>query len=370
MRVLYASRGYTPHDFRFLEALTATGHEIHFVGFDPGRKLESRPFPARISSIKWLNGIHKPRLFAFFLREVQLRDHIRTIKPDLVHAGPIQGVSALFALLRFQPLVSMSWGSDLLLQGRRRFGRWVAEFTLNHSDALICDAECVKAEALAMGYPPEKTIVLPWGVDLKLFQPGPTPQLRQKLGWQDCFVFICTRNWEPIYGVENVLDAFLQASVKIPKARLMMVGSGSLERELKMRIENSMAASKVALVGRVEYPELPDYYRSADVYISASYSDGSSVSLLEAMASGMPVLVSEIPGNMEWIRSEQQGQTFSAGDVPALASKMVAMAQNPTGWKGAGLLNRRIAEDRANWERNVSLLDHAYSLALGAGLDE
>jgi len=369
VRVLYASRGYTPHDFRFLEALIATGNEIHYLGFDPARKLESRPFPSQIGSINWLNGLHKPRLLAFLSKAIQLRGQLRTIKPNLVHAGPIQDVSALFALLGFHPLVSMSWGSDLLLDGQRGFGKWVAEFTLNRSDALVCDAESVKGDALGKGFPSEKVVVLPWGIDLELFRPGRAHDLRKKLGWQECFVFICTRNWEPIYGVENVLDAFLQASIKVPRARLMMIGSGSLEGKLQERIQNSAATRKVALIGRAEYSELPDYYRSADVYVSGSYSDGSSVSLLEAMACGMPVIVSQIAGNMEWIQSKQQGETFTAGDVLDLAWKMVEMAENPARWMQAGLLNRRTVEERADWERNVSRLDQAYSLAIGARLD-
>ena len=75
---------------------------------------------------------------------------------------------------------------------------------------------------------------------------------------------------------------------------------------------------KVFFGGHVPQIDLPGYYQAADLYISASHSDGSSVSLMEALASGLPVLVSDIPGNVEWVEPGRQGWLFKDSDVTSL----------------------------------------------------
>ncbi|TLN01105.1 glycosyltransferase, partial [bacterium] len=109
--------------------------------------------------------------------------------------------------------------------------------------------------------------------------------------------------------------------------------------------------------------DLPGIYRSADVYVSASHSDGSSVSLMEALACGKPALVSDIPGNREWIQTGVQGWLFKDGDASELAAKMKMICEN--GVEPLLSTNARLlAEARANWGRNFQSLMDAYELAL------
>ena len=111
--------------------------------------------------------------------------------------------------------------------------------------------------------------------------------------------------------------------------------------------------------------DLPGIYRSADVYVSASHSDGSSVSLMEALACGKPALVSDIPGNREWIQTGVQGWLFKDGDAHELAAKMESICEN--GVEPLLATNARLlAEARADWGRNFQSLMDAYELALGS----
>jgi glycosyltransferase involved in cell wall biosynthesis len=98
----------------------------------------------------------------------------------------------------------------------------------------------------------------------------------------------------------------------------------------------------------------------ADIYISPSHVDGSSVSLLEALASGLPCLVSDIPGNKEWIEDGVNGWTFRDGDVDDLAEKILLAIKSRRSFRKIGEAARKTAEEKADWEKNFGKLLEAY----------
>jgi glycosyltransferase involved in cell wall biosynthesis len=115
--------------------------------------------------------------------------------------------------------------------------------------------------------------------------------------------------------------------------------------------------------GQVKQAELPKYYRAADLYLSASHSDGTSISMLEALACGCPVLLSDIPGNLEWIKPGEQGWLFRDGDAHDLADKMISAVEDQKLLAGMRQKARRLAEERADWNKNSQGLLRAYRLA-------
>ncbi len=116
--------------------------------------------------------------------------------------------------------------------------------------------------------------------------------------------------------------------------------------------------------GQVNQADLPRYYRMADLYVSASHSDGSSISLLEAMACGRASLVSDIPGNREWVDPGDNGWWFRDGDADSLAQGILQAIEQRERLPAMGRSARRIAEQRADWEKNFPHLLDGYRLAL------
>jgi glycosyltransferase involved in cell wall biosynthesis len=116
--------------------------------------------------------------------------------------------------------------------------------------------------------------------------------------------------------------------------------------------------------GQVTQSNLPGFYRASDLYISASHSDGSSVSLMEALACGLPVLLSDIPANREWVTSGEQGWLFSDGDWQALAAIIVTAARHRSQLAAKAEAARKLAEQRADWSKNFEKLLRAYEMAL------
>jgi len=321
---------------------------------------------------------------------------VQSLQPDLVHAGPIQKVSFLAALNDFHPLISMSWGTDLLMDADQDLiWRAVTRFTLQHSDWLIGDCLAVREKAASFGFNKEHTTIFPWGIDLDEFKPSKSPILRQRYQWKDHFVILCTRNWEPRYGVELVVRAFCENAGRMKDAILVMVGGGSQEGLLRKMVVDSGLSDRVFFAGRVEYANLPAYYQAADLYISASHSDGSSVSLMEALGCGCPVLVSDIIAaadlyvsashsdgssvslmealgcgcpvlvsdiiaNREWVQPGNQGWLFKDGDWRDLSVGMLHAYQQKDKLLTYRRNARQTALQKADWKKNSQTLLSTY----------
>ena len=366
MRIIYFSRDYTPHDHRFLSYLAGTDHVVYFLQLEKKTPvLEKRPVPDQVQQLEWAGGKEKQSLPDYYKLVTDLRRVIKEIRPDLIHAGPVPKTAFLTALTGYKPLVSMSWGSDLLLESRRsRISEWKSRFTLYRTAVFLGDCYAVQDRAVELGFPVERTILFPWGVDIHHFLPGKNSQFRQEMGWQDCFVLLSLRSWEPVYGVDLIVRSFSRAVSEVPQLRLILIGQGTQSEVIKSIIKSNGLDDKVFLVSNVLNEDLPDWYQSADLYLSASYSDGSSVSLLESLACGLPVLVSDIPGNREWITPGEHGWLFKSGDENDLAEGILNSFTMRNSLQVMGMSCRSLAIDRADESKNFQKLLDAYELAL------
>ena len=109
----------------------------------------------------------------------------------------------------------------------------------------------------------------------------------------------------------------------------------------------------------------PAYYRSADLYLSASHSDGSSVSLMEALACGRPVLVSDIPGNREWLENSPAGWLFTDGDEDALADGILQACRSARSWSLGRNRCPQPGRTARGLGKNFQKLLGAYEMAVG-----
>lgn len=369
MRLVYFSRDYSPHDHRFLSALVSTEHTVHYLRLERREPpLEARPLPLGVDVIDWWGG---RRLVSWWQYPKAMREVSRVLgalNPDLVHAGPVQSPAFLTAAADSWPLLTMSWGSDLLRGARTGPGRWLAGWTLRRSQAVACDCQTVRRRALELGADPKDVFVFPWGVDLAIFRPGGAVDLRQQLGLpEEAFVVLSTRSWERPFGIVELVEGFILAAGQRSEIRLVMLGGGSLESWLRRRLAEASVEDRVVLPGRIANDQLPAYYQASDLYVSASHSDGSSISLLEAMACGLPALVSDIAGNREWIEPGANGWWFATGQASDLSEGLLQAVDARGSLAEMGRRSRAVAEDRADWSKNFAILLRAYQHALEAG---
>ena len=361
MNVLYCSQGRAVHDRRFLQAIRDQGHEATYLRL--GGESMNGALPEGTREIDARRGAWPLIAPA---QGIAIRNVVRSVRPDVIHAGPVQRGSFLAALQGLRPLVTMSWGSDILMDARSGTGRIAAEYTLARTNVFVCDCEAVRTRAEELGMDHRRILTFPWGVDLEHFSPRSSDDLRKQLGWNDNLVLISTRAWSRLHGLEILIAGFIEAARSEPRLRLLLLNTGPLARSIEVEIVDAELPNLVHFAGLINQDRLPDYYRSADLYLSASRSDGSSVSLLEAMACGLPAIVSDIPGNREWVEPGRNGWLFEDGNATALAGRILEAASTESERRSYSQTAHNIAQERANWSENALKLTEAYELALEA----
>jgi glycosyltransferase involved in cell wall biosynthesis len=210
---------------------------------------------------------------------------------------------------------------------------------------------------------PDRTVVFPWGVDLQQFSPD-TDHWSLKT---DHFTLFCNRSWEPRYGVDVLAKAFVKVAEQNPNVDLLLINGGSQAQSLRGILQRGGVLDRVSMPGQVTQKELPRFYHMADLYISPSHVDGSSVSLMEALACGLPCLVSDIPANKEWVEDGVNGWLFPDGNADALAAKILDAIRQREKLPAMGESARRSAEKRADWKKNFGQLLVAYEQTVKLG---
>jgi glycosyltransferase involved in cell wall biosynthesis len=426
MRIIHFSRDYTTHDHRFLakmvEIAASAGNEIFFLRLEnAGRPYEDRPIPPGVTQIQWEGGQTPARVGDGPRLLYSLKQVIRRLRPDIIQAGPVQRAAFLTALAGYKNLITMSWGYDLLMDvNKGKTWQWVTRYTLQRSAALVGDCNTIRTLAIQHGMNPDNIVTFPWGANIQKFSPlarrrvgesaseqisnqqstinNQQSPIRARKGWDEStFVLLSTRNWTPLYGIEDLARAFVNAARQRPELRLLMLGGGPLSGKIKQITHTAGLVDRVHFPGQVNQNDLPDYYRAADLYISTSHSDGTSISLLEALASGVPVLLSDIPGNREWVyppsthelrsphsppgeressplslagrggggEGETVGWLFRDGDSADLERAILHAVDHRSQLPAMSRAARRLAEERGDWEKNFPKLLEAWEMVLG-----
>jgi phosphatidylinositol alpha 1,6-mannosyltransferase len=181
--------------------------------------------------------------------------------------------------------------------------------------------------------------------------------MRAALGMGSRFTFVYVGRLAPEKRVEQVMHAFRLASESLPRGviHLIMAGTGPLEAELR-----AAAPPGVSFLGFLDRrSRLPDLYANCDAFAFASVTETLGLVVLEAMASGLPVVAAPAGGVGDHLQDGKNGLAYSAGDVGAMARAMVRLAED---WGLTQRLARgaRRTAEALTWERELNRLDLSY----------
>ena len=404
MRIIYLSHIMNIHDFRFLNKLVSNNHDVLLVAIDNNK------ISKEISNIAGLKHVLIPKplprySFKFFIsprsiilaikhmiyriieniaffnnylnKRITLRHHefrllyyqnrlskiIKTFKPDILHAGWVQLDGLVAELTGFKPILQMPWGSDILINPFKSEDYLdQTQFVIDGASHITCDCEQVKKTILDIAdFDKDKITVIPWGIDLELFNPKRLkPDIIDRLNWQDKRVIITTRTLSALYGIHFLIMALPSIIEEEPNVRLLIIGSGPQEEELKELVSGLELDDYVHFGGQVPNGQLAYYLNSAEIYISTSKSDGSSLSLLEAMACGLPLVVSDVPAICEWVQDGSNGYIVPRNKVKPISEKILILLKNKDTALKMGELNLNIANEKADWNKNFLKLEKIY----------
>lgn len=274
--------------------------------------------------------------------------------PDVIHVAhaefrqflsqQIVGTSA--------PVVASVLSASVLL--RRSSEDWLVQMTkqnYNRAARLLVCSNFVKEVIAAYVTDPQRIVLVPNGTDVERFRPRSQAQARAALGLDgEAFIILYTGILVIPKGVHHLLRAFASIAAQYPQMRLVFVGSGPQAAALEELAEELGVAGRVILAGYRPDDELPDWYAACDVFALPSESEGLSISILEAMASGRPV-VTTYPqvGEHDAVEPGINGLLCHYGDVEELAAALRTLLHSPEGVQDMGAAARRKAERCFSW---------------------
>ena len=170
--------------------------------------------------------------------------------------------------------------------------------------------------------------VVPNGVDIQKFQQGFGRNLRSELGFSPSDILIIySGRLAPEKDLPLVIQSFNAAAQTIDNVHLLIVGSGTIEDTLKGMAKQLPSAERIHFTGRIPYDELPDYLSMCDIFVTASVSEVHPLSVIEAMASGLPVLGITSPGIGDTIEDGVTG-FLSTKDPLVFTAKLMKLCMD------------------------------------------
>jgi glycosyltransferase involved in cell wall biosynthesis len=224
------------------------------------------------------------------------------------------------------PKVGLSWAWDL--QQTLRQGLAVEEKlkkALKALDMLIVDCMSVEKIAKEFGLLDEQIFRVPYGIDIEKY-----PLRRIKNPGVRKLRLYSNRRWEGLYRPRILLDMAQHLHNCGKSFELILANDGSLREPLLSEYSSLFESGFCISLGKISQSQNISELEKADIYISASRSDGSSLSLLEAMAIGTPSIVTDNPENREWIEENVSGYLFSGDSGLELALKVLSIDLDPT----------------------------------------
>ncbi len=346
MRIAVLGNADAIHTRRWAGVLLERGHDVRVFSLEPP------PAGATGAPVTVLAAAPLPRFARYPLARGAFRRAVAAFDPDLVEAHFVPNYGVLGALLDRHPLAIHAWGSDLLVSARQSpFHAARARYALSRADVVVADARVLGDAALGLGARPAALLVVPWGADLARFPLAPAVASP---------TIVSVRQLEPLYDVATLVRALPEVRRAVPGVRVTLAGDGPLRGVLAAEARDLGVDDVVQFVGRVPHDTLPALYGGAAVYVSTSRSDSTSISLLEAMATGAVPVVSDIAGNREWIDEGVGGRLFPVGDAGALARALVATLEDAAFRESARRVNRARVEREGDWATNVARIEARY----------
>tara|TARA_B100001123_G_C14504869_1_gene707840 strand:- start:14 stop:541 length:528 start_codon:yes stop_codon:yes gene_type:complete len=170
-----------------------------------------------------------------------------------------------------------------------------------------------------------------------------------------------TRKFEKFYRIIEFIDVFHKLLKSNDNVRLFLLGSGSLENKIKSKIIKLNISNYIHMPGWVNRKEMNNYLNSSDIYISNSYTDGSSVSLLEAIACGLSPIVTKIESIEEWVEDGYNGYLVDIDNPEEMEKKIMKLTISAKKMVKFKQRNIDLSKNKLDWEINFKILENIYS---------
>jgi glycosyltransferase involved in cell wall biosynthesis len=336
----------------YIEYFKQAGHDVHFIALSPS---PPRPVPTYNVGIGKKYSATEGK-WKYPISMLGARRLVKKLKPDIVHTHYATSGGLAGLVCGFHPTIVTVHGSDLTMGMRSRIWRALLKAVFNQADCINTVSRDLRDMAVRLGISEDKIEVLTLGIDTEKFRFVERPPVERSGELR----LICTRRMEPIFEHGTIIQALTILKNRSVRFKASFVGDGSLMSQLQQQVAKAGLTDKVCFLGRIDNSRLPEVLRENDIYLSASLWDGTSLSLLEAMASGIFPIVSDIRANSAWLKHGVDGLLHKVGDAADIAGCIMKVLEQPELISKAVVANRQRVAREGDRNKNMKRLECIY----------
>ena len=304
----------------------------------------------------------------------RLEQVVRLVEPDIIHAhspvlnaipalkvGRKLGIPVVYEIRAFWEDAAVDHGTTSQGSLRYRATRGLETRAIQRADHVFTICEGLRADIVARGISNSKVTVIPNAVNVESFQLAspPDPVLLDKLGLTGSTVVGFIGSFYAYEGLDLLVAALPQLIAARPDIKLLLVGGGSQEANLRQQAKALGVADKVVFAGRVPHQDVNTYYDLIKVLAYPRHPMRltelvTPLKPLEAMAQGQLFVASDVGGHKELVQHNQTGVLFKAGSADALAQSLLGLLNNPDLWPVLKTNGREFVENVRNWKNSVA----------------
>ncbi len=314
----------------------------------------------------------------------RLTEVVKIVEPDILHAhspvlnalpalrvGRRSGIPVVYEVRAFWEDAAVDHGTHREWGARYRLTRELESYALRHVDAVTTICEGLRGDILKRGIPSEKVTVIPNAVNLETFRMSERGdlQLANALGVEGKVLLGFIGSFYAYEGLTVLLNALPRMLAANPDIRILLVGGGPQEDELKSLTARRGLQGKVIFTGRVPHDQVRRYYNLIDILVYPRLPMRltdlvTPLKPLEAMAQGRLVAASDVGGHLELIQDGKTGVLFKAGDSDALAARILNLISSTDTWDTLRAGARDFVETQRNWAGSVAGYKEIYRTLL------
>ncbi|MDX1734898.1 MAG: glycosyltransferase, exosortase A system-associated [Halioglobus sp.] len=311
----------------------------------------------------------------------RLMEVARAERPDVIHAhspalngaaairvGRALKIPVVYEVRGFWEDAAVSHGTSAEWGLRYRMTRALETWVLKRADQVTCICDGIRSDLIARGIPLEKITIIANAVDAGRFQPvtGRDERIEQTYGLAGKKVIAFIGSFYDYEGLDLLVEAMPRLMRERPDVRLLLVGGGQVEAQLREQVARLGIKDKVVMTGRVPHEEVESYYSVTDILVyprkSMRLTDlVTPLKPLEAMAQKSMFLASDVGGHRELVRDGVTGTLFRADDLDDLVNSLLRLLDEEEKWPAMRDAGRNFVEFERTWANSVARLEGVYA---------
>jgi L-malate glycosyltransferase len=376
MKICFLGDASSIHMQRWIHAFAERGHQISLLSFQPWREpiehvdfIHLRPLPPKELALKKLPGV---RSLEYWFRTTHLvRQSLAQLQPELVHAHYINVYGHLAFLSGWRPYLLTAWGSDLYLHASRSLpNRLLTRLALRQAALITSDSQDLLYLATHLSADPNILHLIQFGVDARIFYPR-TEKTVLRSKWRLCeheIVIFSPRSLNPHYNIDVIVRSFVSLKKNFPQAKLILKDTSDEDpyRAHILQLIIDMGIQDIVMwIPYIPLSDMAELYNMADAVVSLAKTDGTPVSVLEALACESVVLASDLPSLREWIVDGQNGYLANPANPVEVEMKLMQALQMEENQRQAfSRINRSIILERGDHAMNMNNMEKLYKSLL------